>query len=350
MQGVKYKYSVDALKVCYEIKPEIYNKLTETPLDNPFFVYTSPNSHNIHTEDFRLRRVKDSKFDFEILVPDENLEGKFVLYGDLNIKSNDDPRFAGKCFIELDNRRLYDPFVVHCEVLEWKETKQKIDLSTLGSISNYTKLKHVPRVPVKTLMIQYNTIFFLEEMANRLYLNLVSISNLEIAFDSNINFARLLKKTVADESYIPVVNRDKYTDVKSREVINNAFLSYSTTRSRAVNLSYYVKQSKGRLELKCYNKSKEIDSKSGKTYIYKWLDMDKNIHRMEIKAKREPVNAFCEGKGISLSEFLYNLHTGENLSEAFTLWLNRLIHFKKAEKPNGRDVTVFDLVKTSKAI
>jgi hypothetical protein len=31
MQGVKYKYSVDALKVCYEIKSEVYNRLTDKP-------------------------------------------------------------------------------------------------------------------------------------------------------------------------------------------------------------------------------------------------------------------------------------------------------------------------------
>ena len=72
MQGVKYKYSVNALKVCYEIKSEIYNKLTAKPLDNPNFVFTSPNSNNVHSEDFRLQRIKDSNFDFEILVPDEN--------------------------------------------------------------------------------------------------------------------------------------------------------------------------------------------------------------------------------------------------------------------------------------
>ena len=344
MQGVKYKYSVDALKVCYEIKSEAYNKLTENPMENPFFVFTSPNSYDVYTEDFRLRRVKDSKFDFEILIPDENFEGKFVLYGNLNIKSNDDPVFAGKCFITLDNRRLYDPYVVCCEVIEWKKTKQKIDLSTMGSISNYTKIKHEARVPAKTLIIQYNTIFFLEEMASRLHLSLVSVSNLEIAFDSNINFAKLIKRTVADENFIPVINRNKYPDINSREEINNAFLNYTTTRRRAVNLSYYVQQSKGWLELKCYNKSREIEGKSGKTYIYKWLGMDKNIHRMEITAKRVPINAYCKDMELSLSEFLYNLHTGENLSMAFFLWLNRLIHFKKAEKPKGRDFTVFDLV------
>ena len=38
MQGVKYKYSVDALKVGYELKSEAYNKLTNKPLDNPSFV------------------------------------------------------------------------------------------------------------------------------------------------------------------------------------------------------------------------------------------------------------------------------------------------------------------------
>ena len=44
--------------------------------------------NDIHTEDFWLRRVKNSKFDLGILVPDDNLEGKSVLYGGLNIKYN----------------------------------------------------------------------------------------------------------------------------------------------------------------------------------------------------------------------------------------------------------------------
>jgi len=226
-----------------------------------------------------------------------------------------------------------------------ERTKTKNGFNYIRSISNYSKIKHEPRVPARILKIQYNTIFFLEEMASRLNLSLVSVSNLEIAFDSNVNFARLIKRTVADEKFIPVVNRVKYPDVDSRERINNTHLNYETTRARAVNLSYYVQQSKGRLELKCYNKSREIQGKSGKTYIYRWLNMDKNIHRMEIKAKREPINAFCEDKGILLSDFLYNLHTGKNLSEAFNLWLNRLIHFKNAKNPNGKDITIFDLVR-----
>jgi len=39
MQGVKYKYSVDELKVCYEIKSETYNNLTDKHLDIPNFVF-----------------------------------------------------------------------------------------------------------------------------------------------------------------------------------------------------------------------------------------------------------------------------------------------------------------------
>jgi len=81
MQGVKYKYSVEALKVCYEIKSEAYNKLTENPLENPSFVFTSPNYKDVFTEDFRLRRVKDSNFDFEILVPDEIKRVKLFFTG-----------------------------------------------------------------------------------------------------------------------------------------------------------------------------------------------------------------------------------------------------------------------------
>jgi hypothetical protein len=52
MQGVKYKYSVDELKVCYEMKSEFYNKLTENPLKNTFFVLSSPNCYDIFTEYF----------------------------------------------------------------------------------------------------------------------------------------------------------------------------------------------------------------------------------------------------------------------------------------------------------
>ncbi len=347
MQGIKFKYSIDKLKVCYRIKPLTYNKLTENPSENPFFIFSSPNFEDVFTEDFILKRIKNSKFDFEIYILNETKEGNSH-YGTLNIKSQDDPELSGMCFITLNNKRLYDPFVIDNVVTEWKESKQKIDFSKLGSISNYTKIESQPRIPAKTISVQYNSIFFLEEIISRLGLCLISISYIEIAFDSNINFAKLLKKTVANENYIPVVNRVKYLDVDSRDVINNAVLKYNTTRKRAVNLAYYIEQSKGRLDLKCYNKSREIEIKSGKKYIYKWLDMYRNIHRMEIKAKREPINSFCKVKKISLSEFLYNLHTGENLSEAFNVWLNKIIHFKRVENPKGRDVTVFDLVRVKR--
>jgi hypothetical protein len=87
LHGIKYNQSVDALKVCYEIKSETYNILTDKPLENPSFIFTSPNYKDVYTEVFKLRIVKDSKFDIEILVPDKNLEGKYVLYWDLIIKS-----------------------------------------------------------------------------------------------------------------------------------------------------------------------------------------------------------------------------------------------------------------------
>lgn len=58
MQGIRQKYSVVALKVCYEIKSEVYNNLTDKPLENPIFVFTSPKINDVHTEDFRLRKFK----------------------------------------------------------------------------------------------------------------------------------------------------------------------------------------------------------------------------------------------------------------------------------------------------
>jgi hypothetical protein len=358
MQGVKYKYSVDALKVCYKINEETYNKLTHIdiircedgnilhthkPIEFKIYDFKSPNHMGDLTIDFRLKRVKSSRLQFEILVPDENIEDNFVLYGDLKIKSSSDIEFAGQCYITLDNRRLYDPFDVHHEVIEWKESKQKIDLTTIGSISNYTKIVHEPRVPSKTLKTQYNTIYFLEEMTSRLGLELISISNLEIALDSNINFARLIKRTVANDNYIPIVKGIRYQEVNSRDKIKNAHFKNESNRKRLINLSFYISQTA--LGLKCYNKTIEINDKSHKTYIYKRLGMEKNIHRMEVTAKNEAIKSYCEKNNILLSDFLNTLHTAENLSEPFHVWLNKLIHFKDILKPNRKDISIFDILK-----
>lgn len=358
MQGIKFKYSVDALKVCYKIKEEAYRKLTfidivkkndgkivhtHNPIESTSYTFESPNYQDIYTVDFILRRVKTSRFDFEILVPDENIEGKFVLYGNFTIKAFNDSDFSGKCFITLENRRLYEPFGTFVNVLEWKKTDNKNDLSKIGSISNYTKIKQELRVPLKTIKIQYNTIFFLEEMTNRLGLELVSISSLEIALDSNINFARQIKKIIADENYIPIIKGIKYPDINSRESIKDVNFKNNTNRKRVINLSFNIRQTG--LGLKCYNKTKEIEDESGKTYIYKWLDMKKNIHRIEVTAKNEVIKLYCKNSDIELSDFLYNLHTGENLSGPFNIWLNKLVHFKKTERPKGNDITIFDILK-----
>lgn len=345
MQGIKGNYSVDALKVCYRTNQLMYNKLTSNNVVEREYVFKSPNVEDLDTEDFRLLRIRDSKFDFQILVPDDYVG--FSLFGTLTLKSNDDPNFSGKCFIDVDNKRLYEPFVRYNKVLSWKKNDDCVDVKDLEHMSDYVKLENNNRLPAETATIQYNSVFFLSEISSRLGLELVSISNLEIAFDCNVNFARLIKRTIADEKYIPVINRKEYVDVKSRESIDNAFVSYSTTRSRVKNLTYYITQSKKKLQLKCYDKSNEI-SKSNKTYIKTWLNMDKNIHRMEITAKSEPISAFCESINITLEEFLENIHVGKYLSTAFASWLNRLIHFKYISNPNGTKISIFELVGKNK--
>ncbi len=311
MKGIKYKYSVDALKVCYSIKEQTYNKLTADPENSKKFIFKSPNYQNVETEDFRLTRIKNKKREFNILIPDEEETGNLLLYATLRIKADNDEDFSGLCFIEFDNRRLYEPYY------------------------QYNNVK-------------FNTIGFLPEITSRLGLELVSISSLELAFDSNINFARLIKSAIANEDYIPVINNAPYPDINSRDGLNNTHLHYSTTRKRAVNLSYLIKQAKGRLQLKCYDKSREITTTSThKSYIHRWLDMEKNIHRMEITAKREPINAFCKQTNLTLVDFLYCLHTGQRLEEAYSKWLFQLLHFKWVGK-SRKTFLVFDLPRLRK--
>jgi len=342
MQGVKFKYSVDALKVCYKLTLDLYTTLTSNPIKEQCFIFKSPDYKDDLVEDFRLQRIKIEEREFEILIPDTEKIGEFSKYGYLEIKPKEDTKFAGMCFITLDNRRLYEPFAVWHEVLTYKKVKNSEPFDFTLPMSEY--IKHMPKkVPASTKRIQYNSIGFLEEMASRLGLTLNSISNLEIALDSNINFAKIIKNTVANDDYVPVINKRKYPDIDSRNTLNNTHLQYSTTRKRAVNLSYLIKQSNGNLQLKCYNKSREIEEKSKKTYIYTWLGMDKNIHRMEITAKWQKIKEYLEAQSITKEFFLYNLHTGENLSEPFERWLNTLIHFKKAGKNKG-SISLFELV------
>jgi hypothetical protein len=311
MQGVKYQFTVDALKVCFYISPENYKYLTNDTKEQRELIYKSPNHNGEMLIDFKLERVKNKLRAFKILVPD-NVNEIPVLFAYLEIKANNDEDFANQCYITIDNRRFYEP------------------------ISYYMGTK-------------YNSVNYIIEIASRLRLeNIISISNLEIAFDSNINFARLIKRTIADSYYIPVLNKTPYPNADSRDTINNAHLNYSTTRKRAKNLSFYIKQKKGDLQLKCYNKSNEIkDNDNKKTYIYKWIGMSKNIHRMEITAKSLPIKQYCAKENYTLLEFLINLNTSDFLIEPFYLWLNRLIHFKIDGKRKGT-ISVFDFVTTNR--
>ena len=350
MQVIKYKYSVDALKVCYSINEIAYNRLTEEQIYNEItkekelikeFIFKSPNSNDIYTEDFRIVRIKDY-LEFRILVPDEEGTGNLQDFGFLEVKSKNDKKFSGKCFITLDNRRLYEPFAVHHEVLSYKTPKEIITIESLSNISDYVKLPI--KQPKTTKRIQYNTIFFLKEMANRLGLSLYSISNLEIALDSNINFGKLIKKANANPDLIPVINRMPYPDINSTVRLANTTVPYSTTRKRIVNMGYLLKQAKGELQLKCYNKVEEIQANNNnKAYIYKWLGWDTNIHRTEITAKWSPIKAYCKSEGLSLEDFLYNLDSDDILNVPFELWLNRLIHYKLVGEKEEM-ITVFDIV------
>ncbi len=299
-RGVKHVYTLDKLTLCYTANDSIIEQLNDiTDLD---------------LIDFKLKRTKsnivnENRIDIYVQNPNDL---KFILFGTL----------------------CYD---------QWKKGSNNDTLIWLY---------YNNKVFYTEFLKKTNIIVFTDYISNNLGLEINNFTNMDIACDSNVNYAKKLKKAIFDENFTPIVNGTERSD--PNEVIQEIQYLMKANQKRMTDLTIYLKQNydKG-FELRCYDKEDEINDVSGKEYIKDWVDL-KKPHRSELSLKykqlKEHLNNnpnlqkyFYHYEDLNIEMMLPYLGDGNFnfLEDMFKSFVNRLIRFK--DKKTGNILTIFDL-------
>ncbi|MDL2322763.1 hypothetical protein LJC52_02130 [Bacteroidales bacterium OttesenSCG-928-A17] len=304
MMKTKYKFTVDAFTACYLADEAVIKFLNDITYKDDFYY------------EFKLHRIEGAGMIHDnvihVLVQNPN-SMDYMLFGKL-------------CYSEKrkdEHENTYIWFYVNNEVF-------------------YTPFYK-----------DYNILTFLKFTTEELCLVDNNITTLDIAFDSNVNLAKRIKKAIYNKNLIPIVNRKAYDN--EREQIKGVRFDYGCNQLRLLDVALYIKQATkdGGFELKGYDKTNELES-SHKEYIKDWLQM-KKAYRLEIHLKKEHLQEFYEsnprlqrifGKEIPKllpSMILPSLSDSNDdlLAELFLEYANRLIRFK--DKTTGKILSIFEV-------
>lgn len=282
MKGIKFNFVIDKLTLCYTTSEDNYNKISKIERED--------------YGDFLIERCKieDNKFR-------DSFKIKIKEVSDIGIKYID---FA---YLKLN-------------LLIEKEGERK---------NNYIWVYIVNKCLYTHLYKDSNIIIYIEYIADVLNLNLNNITALDIALDTNINYAKRIKRAIFNTDLDVIVN-GRLRD--NEEVINEILYVHTANRIKYTNMTIYIKQaSTDGFSLCIYDKQKEI-IKSEKEYVAKWGNMGKNYFRCEIRLKNEHLKKYLSDIRCPIDIILLKLNEQEFLSNMFFHYANRLIRFRDSSK------------------
>ena len=352
-KGIFEFYTIDKLKTYYIIEQPTYKVYEDKSKKIWRFKFREGLiDSNRGDWDFELIKTNMLKLNFEIRISEGD---EAFVFGTLKLNpswgnSTDEDfeelekiNFTRYCSIEVNNRVNYEPLGVFSEplnLINQRERKSKKDIAT--SVSNLSFNKKVKVETGKHVKHEYTSIFMLDEIADLLELKLHCITTLELGIDTNINYGKIIKSAIQDSKLIPVILNKRYENKVSNQRLSGVLYQFSATRSSAVDMTLYIKQSKKDLQLKCYNKSQEIRAKNNeKSYIDKRFGKNCDVFRLEITAKRKYIDQYCEENNITLDEFLFNLPFDDYLVKPLNRWINLLIRFNDLKLRTA--YSIFDL-------
>lgn len=196
MRGIKAHLNVDKLTICYTMSDEIYMILKDSDV--------------VDYNDFKMIRYKDPNKLFSdcFVIRCQNIDdnkGKLIWYDfaylKFNIRLFDSDAHTNYVWIYVDNKTLYTP--------------------------SYLGVSVIPE---------------LEYITNILGLIINNITSLDIAFDSNINYAKRIRKAVFNPSLKVILNGKIKSDTK--EVLNEIIYLQKGNQERVTDLSVYISQKK----------------------------------------------------------------------------------------------------------
>ena len=202
-------------------------------------------------------------------------------------------KYGQLCFIKLDNKALY---------------------TVISTDPNGNKS---------------NLIHCLDYIADDLWLSFISITELHIALDSNINRIAKLMRFRRDVSRFDMIVNRKRVDA-TKEKIPGYKEVFQSERKRRVNPSIYIEQKKDNAPKLCiYNKTVEIAEESGKEYENEWNGFGKQItYRSELRLKWEYIKEYFAENDISGYDIFMAILNPKTIKDIFHHFVTRLVYFR----------------------
>ena len=188
-----------------------------------------------------------------------------------------------------------------------------------------------------------NWLSCIDYIADELGLRLNNITDLHIALDTNINFAKKVKRAQFNDDYELILNGKVRSDKK--EILNDILYLQTGDQRHLQTLSVYVSPKKqDGLSLKIYDKEKELE-KSNKNYILKWNELKKKNYRVELTLKNEHIKEFYKQKDEAIPDELLMMtlssqsQSQDLLFDMIYYFSNRLLRFRYG----GKVISIFQL-------
>ena len=188
-----------------------------------------------------------------------------------------------------------------------------------------------------------NWLSCVDYIADELGLSLNNITNLHVALDTNINFAKKIKHAQFCDDYEVILNGKVRSNKK--EVLDEILHIQTGDQCRLRTLTVYISPKKqDGLSLKVYDKKRELE-KSNKNYIPQWNGLKNKNYRVEVAIKNEHLKEFYQWKGEVIPDELLmvtlasKLQSQDLLFDMLYYFSNRLLRFRY----NGKCISIFQL-------
>lgn len=184
------------------------------------------------------------------------------------------------------------------------------------------------------VLYDYDKLDYALAIPEELGLSFHNFTSLDIAVDSKIDVARLIKRMWHRTDVTTIINGKAVRDRKA--VLKPLRLVYSTSLDRLKGLTVYVKQSKAirnktkGVTVQAYNKKQEIAESSHKDYINEFYGNPKRLYRLEVHLNNDEIKAYC--KLLNIPQDLNMIKDPANLTSMFYYHLSSVIRFTKGRK------------------
>ena len=305
MRKKKSIISIDKLTLCYRATDEVIDKLNEynelIDSDNSFTLVRVPSDEALFANSFHVM----IKFPFGE-AGNGFVERKFATLK-TKLRSMEDDKKVNYVWLYIENWVFYEIFA-----FSGKNNK-------------------------------CNWLACVDYIADELGLSLNNITDLHVALDTNINFAKKIRHAQFDDDYEVILNGKVRLDKK--EVLDEILHVQTGDQCRLKTLTIYINPKKqDGLSLKIYDKKRELE-KSNKNYIPQWNGLKDKNYRVELTIKNEHLKEFCQWKGEAIpDELLMATLTSQSQSQDILFdmlyyFSNRLLRFRYG----GKVISIFQL-------